>query len=276
MICSRAVPTLFCVRFMPQPELRGAGVLVTRPAHQAEPLCALCERAGGRAIRFPALAIEPTPNPLAAQALIARLATYNLALFVSPNAVQYGLDLIAAAGGLPAGLKLAVVGEGSARALQARLGRGPDLQPVERYESEGLLALLELQSMDGKRVIIFRGNGGRGLFGQTLRERGAEVDYAEVYQRSLPQADANALAARLARREIGIVTVTSSEVLRNLLQLAGAANAAQLKALPLVTLSERTAALAAELGFVAPVLLASPASDAGIMAALYRWIETHP
>lgn len=251
-------------------------MLVTRPAHQAEPLCALIERAGGRAIRFPALAIEPTPNPLAAQALIARLATYNLALFVSPNAVQYGLDLIAAAGGLPAGLKLAVVGEGSARALQARLGRGPDLQPVERYESEGLLALLELQSMDGKRVIIFRGNGGRGLFGQTLRERGAEVDYAEVYQRSLPQADANALAARLARREIGIVTVTSSEVLRNLLQLAGAANAAQLKALPLVTLSERTAALAAELGFVAPVLLASPASDAGIMAALYRWIENHP
>lgn len=256
---------------MRRPELHGLGVLVTRPAHQADTLCRLIEAAGGRAIRFPVLAIASPHDPAAPLATVTRLAHYDLAIFVSPNAVEYGLDLIAAHGGLPPALRLAVVGAGSARALRARLGRGPDLQPTTRYDSEGLLALPELQRVVGRRVVIFRGDGGRELLGQALRARGATVDYAEVYRRERPNVDARALATELEAGTVDIVTVTSSEGLRNLLELAGAGNAVRLKQLPLVVMSERTAALAEELGFVQPAILAAPASDAGLVEAAARW-----
>lgn len=252
-------------------DLHGLGVLVTRPAHQADALCRLIEQAGGRAIRFPVLAIAPPHDPAAPLATVARLAQYDLAIFVSPNAVEYGLDLIAAHGGLPTGLRLAVVGEGSARALRARLGRGPDLQPTERYDSEGLLALPELQQVAGRRVVIFRGDGGRELLGQALRARGATVDYAEVYRRERPNVDARALATQLAAGVVDIVTVTSSEGLRNLLELAGADNVVRLRQLPLVVVSERTAALAEALGFSQPAHVAALASDVGLVEAVARW-----
>ncbi|MFA5626359.1 MAG: uroporphyrinogen-III synthase [Thiohalomonadaceae bacterium] len=256
---------------MPAPDLRGLGVLVTRPAHQAEGLCNLIVEAGGRAIRFPVLAITPPNDEAAARASVARLADYDLLVFVSPNAVQYGLDLIEAQSGLPAGLTLAVVGAGSARALYARLGREPDLQPPDRYETEGLLAMPELQTMAGKRVLILRGNGGRALLGQSLRERGATVDYVEVYRRECPRVDADLLSGYLQADEVDMLTVTSSEGLHNLLTLAGAENTARLQQLPLAVVSERTAALARELGFTAPILTAAPASDAGLIEAIGCW-----
>jgi uroporphyrinogen-III synthase len=256
---------------MRPPDLNGVGVLVTRPAHQADTLCRLIEAAGGEAIRFPVLAIAPPLDRRSALAMVAQLAQYELAVFVSPNAVELGLDLIEAQGGLPPGLRLAVVGEGSGRALRARLGRGPDLQPSERYDSEGLLALPVLQQVTGWRIVIFRGDGGRELLGQTLRERGATVDYAEVYRRERPIADREALEAQLARGAVDIVTVTSSEGLRNLLELAGAESAQRLKQLPLVVVSERTAALAQALGFSLPALVAAQASDAGLVQAVAHW-----
>lgn len=251
---------------MPAPELAGVRVLVTRPAHQAEALCRLVEQAGGEAIRLPALAIEPVTTA-EIMALGVRLARYTLAIFISPNAVDCACDRV---GEWPVGVRTAAVGQGTARALARRLGRGPDLVPAARFDSEGLLALPELQAMGGERVLILRGEGGRELLAQTLRARGAQVDYAEVYRRVTPHGEAVALA-RLERGEVDIVTVSSSEGLRTLLELAGEAAGAQLRRLPLVMLSERTATLAGTLGFQGPFLVADEASDRGIMAAIVRW-----
>lgn len=256
---------------MRRPELDGVGVLVTRPAHQAEGLCSLIEQNGGRALRFPVLAIAPVVDARAALALVGQLAQYNLAIFISPNAVEFGFDLIEKSGGLPVGLKLAAVGEGSARALLQRAGRGPDLQPRERFDSEALLALPVLQQVAGWRIAIFRGEGGRELLAETLRVRGARVDYIEVYRRERPPVDRALLAGQLQRDEIDIVTVTSSEGLRNLLELAGDESGAQLRRLPLVVVSERTAELARSLGFSQPVLVAAKASDAALVEVMARW-----
>ena len=53
-------------------DLGGRGVLVTRPAAQAETLCRLIVAANGRAIAVPSIEIAPVLDPAGATALLAQ------------------------------------------------------------------------------------------------------------------------------------------------------------------------------------------------------------
>jgi uroporphyrinogen-III synthase len=245
-------------------DLGGRGVLVTRPAAQAEGLCRLIEAAGGRAIPFPTIAIVPVADPEPAHARLAE--DWDLLIFVSRNAVEQALPLCPN-GRLPALGRLAAVGAATARAL-SEAGRAPDLVPAGRYDSESLLAQPALADVAGWRVLIVRGEGGRTLLADTLSARGAEVAYAEVYRRALPEADAAALVASWSQA-VQLVIATSGEVLDNLLALVGEAGRPALVATPLVVVSERTAAAAREQGF-RRVELAERADDEAVVAALCR------
>ena len=246
--------------------LAGRGVLITRPAAQADGLCRLVEAAGGKAIRFPSVVIEPARDSAPVRELLAR--SWDLILFVSRNAVTHALPLLPGRR-LPAGPQLGAVGTSTARALTAA-GRAPDLVPTGRFNSEGLLALSELENLDGRRVLIVRGTGGRGLLGDTFVARGAQLAYAEVYRRALPTIDPAPLLARW-RQEVRLVTATSGEVLENLLTLVGQNGRDLLLATPLVVVSERIAKLATEQGF-ARVELADGASDPAVLIALCRLV----
>ncbi|KAF4530946.1 hypothetical protein B566_EDAN018980, partial [Ephemera danica] len=146
--------------------------------------------------------MEPLHN------MIARLDTFDLAVFVSPNAVHRVMPLITKAEVLPAQLQFAVVGKGSARALQ-EYGIRESIVPSSRSDSEALLELDAFRQMQGKRVVIFRGDTGRELLGETLTQRGAVVEYVACYRRVRPQTDLAALLASQAN-EIHAVIVTSS------------------------------------------------------------------
>lgn len=248
--------------------LRGRGVLVTRPAHQAEGLCRLIESAGGRARRFPTLVIAPIQGERA-QALLAE--HWDLVYFVSPNAVRCAHALVRGRQPWLHARQVAAVGDGTARALQAT-GRIADLVPSGRFESEELLALPALARMDEQRVLIVRGEGGRGLMAETLRQRGARVSIAEVYRRSCPEVDPSPLLARWSE-QIDWVTVTSEQILRNLMAILGPAGRERLLVTPLVVIAERTADTARRLGF-REIVLAERASDEAILAALCRYADT--
>lgn len=252
---------------MPARELAGVGVLITRPAHQAENLSRFIADAGGTPIPWPGLEIVPLQDPAAGEAL-RRIAHYNLVVFVSANAVAHGLALLGKP--LPEGVHLAVVGEGTARALEERSGRAPTLKPKGSFDSEGLLALPELQDMRGRRVLIVRGEDGRALLGQTLRERGAEVEYAAVYRRAMPAAAPAQTLAALAEGRVHVVTSNSTEGLRNVVSMAGTL-APKLLALPLIVGAPRQGEAAAALGFEGPIIVADYADDAAIAAAVIRW-----
>jgi uroporphyrinogen-III synthase len=204
------------------------------------------------------------------QSLVESLQDYDLAVFISVNAVVRGLDYILARRDWPQQVKIATVGASSAAALREH-GLAPDLVPAHQYNSEALLALDELQDMHGKRVVILRGNGGREHLRDTLRARGAKVDYVEVYRRVCPATDAQLMHSLLQPGALDVITVTSNETLLNLFSMAGLSGQPRLRNLPLVVASERQAQLAQELGFGHAAVIAKNASDAAMVEAVKRF-----
>ncbi|MBE0621724.1 MAG: uroporphyrinogen-III synthase, partial [Burkholderiales bacterium] len=178
--------------------LAGRRVVVTRPAGQTAHLAALIRAAGGEPLLFPALEIFDAADLQPVRALIERLDSFDLAIFISANAVDKALAMVRERRAWPPALRVATVGRGSERELE-RHGYTAVIAPAERFDSEGLLDLPELKQMAGKRVVIFRGEGGRELLGDTLDARGAVVEYAECYRRGRPNADPAPLLDLCAR-----------------------------------------------------------------------------
>lgn len=250
--------------------LAGAGVLVTRPAHQALPLARLIEQAGGRAILFPTIEIAPPQDPGPLLAVLDHLDAYDLAIFISPNAVEQAFGwLRARKHAWPTRVPVVCVGAASVRALERF--EVSALAPPERFDSEALLALPVLQNMAGKAVVIFRGDGGRELLGETLTERGARIEYAECYRRVRPQAEVVPVAEDWRRGAIDIVTITSTAGLRNLYDMLGELVRPWLIYTPVVVLSEAQAVVCRQLGFVGDILIATAASDEAILEAIKTW-----
>jgi uroporphyrinogen-III synthase len=253
-----------------QQPLAGIGVLVTRPSHQADGLVALIEQYGGRAVRFPVLEILDPSDAGPLHRAIDRLDDYDLAIFISPNAVNRAMNLILARRTMPADLQLAAIGRGSARALTA-FGHPPDIFPDRRFDSEALLEMDAMYDVMDKRVLIIRGEGGREALGHELQERGAEVTYAEAYRRGRPDGNVDELMRQWSRGDVDIITITSNEGLRNLFEMVGKLGRVWLQKTPLVVVGERGRELASEMGFKAPIQVADEASDEGLVRALLAW-----
>ncbi len=255
------------------PALAGRGVVITRPRDQAHALIDRVKAAGGRPIAFPALEIVDATESRALRALVDRLDTFALAIFVSPTAASRGLSLVRRRREWPPQLQIAAIGKGSARELQ-RLGIARVLVPLAGADSESLLAMAELADMRGRSVVIFRGVGGRELLGDTLASRGATVEFAECYRRTRPQADVQMLLRAWTQGEIHAVTVSSGEGLSNLFDMLGTLGRHWLRKTPLFVAHERIAARARELG-IAEVVVASPA-DHAMVGAIARYFRSAP
>ncbi|MCE9550077.1 MAG: uroporphyrinogen-III synthase [Betaproteobacteria bacterium] len=292
---------------MQQQPLAGLSIVVTRPREQASNLAQRISQAGGRAILFPLLEISPVLDSQSLRALIARLHEFNLAIFISPNAVRYGMEAIITANKLaspsqlssynftslangtdvgskavegnvnvlpeqyntlPATLKIATVGQGSVRALRD-YGVKNVIAPQDRSDSEALLALPELKQIAGWHVVIFRGNGGRELLGDTLKARGAKVEYATCYQRSRSHQD----ATQLLTANLDAITVTSSEALGYLWDMFDNVAKKRLAAVPLFVPHARIAETAHKLGWGEVVL--TDEGDDGLISGLIAWAKIH-
>ncbi|HET9112380.1 MAG TPA: uroporphyrinogen-III synthase [Burkholderiales bacterium] len=253
-------------------QLYGQGILVTRPAHQAGELAALIAAANGKPVLFPVLEILDAKDLAPLYTLIDTLDEFDMAIFISPNAVNKAMNLIKSRRELPAALQIAAIGRGSSRELK-HFGIDRIIAPKERFDSENLLALPELQHVAGRRIVIFRGDGGREILGDMLTERGAEIVYAECYRRSRPDVNAGNLMRRWSRNEINAVTITSSEGLRNLYDILGKLGRQWLKSTPVFVPHERILVVAQELGLSHGILTES--GDEGLIAGMADWFERH-
>jgi uroporphyrinogen-III synthase len=248
--------------------LASRGIVITRPAAQAAALARLIEERGGQPILFPVIEIVDVPDLTAVNALIDRLDTFDIAIFVSPNAATRGMNAIRARRELPAGIVVVAIGGGSARELE-RQGVRAVVTPQLRADSEGVLELDALREVRGKRVAIFRGVGGRELLRETLESRGATVEYAECYTRARPSADAAGLLERLRSGTAEAFVCTSSEGLNNLCAMLGPEAEPLIQRVPLFVPHPRIASAAAKLGL--DRVYVTESGDEGIA----RTLEAH-
>jgi uroporphyrinogen-III synthase len=146
--------------------------------------------------------------------------------------------------------------------------------PQQQFNSEGLLEVEDLQQLNNKQIVIFRGEVGRELLAQSLRQRGAQVEYAEVYRRIRPECDTSEVQQAGLNGVINIAIVTSNEGLQNLYDMVGESGRRWLLHTPLAVVSQRNVELAQKLGFKSSVI-AKQASDEGLVDAVKEWYAIH-
>ena len=229
---------------MTKPSLSGIGIAITRPVDQAKKLAALITEAGGTPILFPLIEITPLNDYSQFESVISSITDYDWAIFISSNAVQNGMPRLVKRG-IPPTLKFAAIGSVTASELQS-FGAKLVLTPKDRFDSESLLALPEMNNVVGKKILLVRGVGGRDVLAETLKERGAQVTFAECYQRINPQTNCDLLAQLYSEKKLHGIVVTSSEAMRHLLDMAGDAD--WLRNVPLFVNHARIAGLPLQMG----------------------------
>lgn len=252
------------------PVLAGRHIVITRPLAQAGSLAEKLAELGATPVRFPVLAIFDIEDkrPLLDAAI--RLESYDLVVFVSPNAVTKALDIMLQHRSWPAAVPAATLGRSSEREL-AKRGVQDIISPQLRFDSEALLEAPELQQMTGKRVLICRGDGGRELLGETLTARGATVEYLMVYRRGVPTLDPAPLLKLWEAGQLDAVTLTSSEGLRNMIDMIGHLGHAWLKNTPTFVPHARIAEQAAAFG-LRRIIPTGP-GDEGLISGLLNYFE---
>ncbi|MHA6999469.1 uroporphyrinogen-III synthase [Aeromonas schubertii] len=235
--------------------------LVVRPRPQADALAARLRAAGHSPLVHPLLELRPGDD---LTRLPHQLQQAEIVIAVSRHAALFARDFLLQTGQTWPNIDYFAVGEASAEAL--RESGVPALWPDDP-RSEGLLALPGLHRIAGKRVLILRGNGGRELIVDTLRERGADVTCLSVYRRHYPAQDGEALCQEWQHAGLDSLLVTSGELLETLLALVPAHYREWLLRLPLFVPSPRIAEQAAQAGFL-DITTARGADHDALLAAL--------
>jgi uroporphyrinogen-III synthase len=238
----------------------GGKVLVTRSQPGASDLADALQAAGYAALVCPVIRIRSSGDP-GLLAIVRRLDQFDAVIFVSGHAVRFGMDLIDRMWpSRPSPIWIAV-GAATARILAQR---GVAALTPATETSEGILALPQLSSVVGLKVLICAGGEGRPLLADELTRRGAVVERLELYRREAVVVEP-ALQRRLASERIGAVVVASGEGARSFAAIWRTLNGD--RRVVVVAPSQRVAAKLNDLGFER-VVVADGAGTAAVVAAL--------
>jgi uroporphyrinogen-III synthase len=279
--------------------MKSTTLVVTRPSGQASALtealqAAIASIAATRSgqdwqapqiLALPLLTIVPKSDPNVAAAIRAAMQTADLAVFVSPNAIECTMRLLGddwqsiAQRPIPIG----VVGQSSYHALEHHgIGREaktptPIWMPGNpaQWDSEGLWEAIQhhFSSWAGRRVVVFRGDGGREWLADQLQSVGAQVEAIAVYSRiPLSESSPQWEKALNANTDEALWILTSSEAVRHL----GAVLKQQGRQDYLASASalcphHNIARSAHEIGF--GVVLECHSGDAALVSAAITWLE---
>ena len=252
--------------------LDGISVLVTRPGPQAEGLARAIEGAGGVAIRAPMIVINGLHDGSIAGAVARDLPNFDVVIFVSRNAAEFGVALLKEEGRSLQGMTVFAVGLGTAACLKA-LGVQHIITPASEFSSEGLLRLdgLSETKIKHKRIVIFRGVGGREYLAKTLMRRDAVVEYCECYERSKPVLVLGSALKKQGIKVPDIGLATSIEVLDNLVEKIEDEGIDQLFDMQMLVVGARVGQEVEARGFTHHPLVVENPSDDSILKRLIHW-----
>jgi uroporphyrinogen-III synthase len=262
------------------PSLNGIRALVTRPPAQGAALAAAIRAAGGAATALPLIEIQPLDAADATRIahnarVLAELDQFDMAIFVSTNAVNYALATLEAAAHVVLA-RLPCFAIGTATSARLTAAGIPAAGGETAMNSEELLRHAALRAARGRRVLIFKGVGGREHLAEELRHRGAIITECALYHRVAPRTTRAEFEALLRRERINVILLSSSDALANLLRLPGADAAGTIAAdTTVVVPSERVARLAREAGY-RTVEIAANATDGAMMQALQSLLTRNP
>jgi uroporphyrinogen-III synthase len=196
-------------------------VLVVRPLREEDAFLKLLDQAGIPFDYIPIMSIDPvavdSDDFARATAYIDGLDRFDQVIFISANAAEIGLPMIAQ--------------------RWPEIPKNTERQP----NTEGLLQeLAQLEDLTAQSVLILRGGSGRQTLGDELVRRGAQVTYAELYQRNIDSK--YLIEAQNFAPQASCVVVHSGELLQAMGVPAD-------KHIPLVVPSDRIAQLAREMGY---------------------------
>jgi uroporphyrinogen-III synthase len=236
-------------------------ILITRPDGREKQLRQLIEQAGGNVIHYPVIHIQP-PQQLHIQQLRhirEQLHSFTMAIFISPTAVEQSRIYFPA---LPEHFTIVSIGNKTTLALRQQ-NLHVDIEASEK-NTESLLndERFQMPNIQGQRILIFRGLGGRALLGDSLVKRGAQVRYVETYQRELPP---HPPLTEQQINSLDAITISSNEGLDNLITLMD--DPSLLIDIPLIVPSPRAQVSAKQHGF-RKIFLARDATDESMMETL--------
>lgn len=223
-------------------------LLITRPKPQSDAWVQQLREQGLLASALPLLEIVPYPQPAD---LAARLAAADLVLAISVNAVNFAAQALQQLAAEKRLVQVFAIGAATAGAL-ARLGVCAQA-PQSSQDSETLLALPEWQKLQGKRLVILCGEGGRELIEHTAQQRGACVERCALYRRKPIHYDSD--APELQIRPPTHVLLMSGETLHAYQALHARVDLAPWRNAQLIVPSQRISMLAQNSGLNAPKVL---------------------
>lgn len=256
-------------------ELKSLTVLVTRPAQQQAELIQALAASGAKTLSKPMLVIDELKSDVQINRLknkILNFAEYDIAIFVSTNAANYGSHWIDSYWPqFPVNLQVIAIGPSTAAAVTELLPCRV-IQSDTGVTSEDILNLPVLQDVAGRKVAIFRGIGGRELLASVLRGRDATVDYFEVYTRQGCSYPADNFAEELVSNGVNVLSANSGETV-DLVKANLGEHFDRFSGLSLLVPSARVAEQARATGFTAAVNCEG-ASNKAFIAALWRLADT--
>jgi uroporphyrinogen III methyltransferase/synthase len=200
--------------------LFGKRILVTRTREQAPELSSLLSAYGADPVECPTIEVVPPETWRELDEAVADLRRYQWVIFTSVNGVRPFMERLRHQGRdvrALSGLRLCCIGPRTAEEL-TRHGLSADLVPSE-FQAEGVIEALKHVGVAGQRILIPRAAVAREILPEQLRTLGADVQVVTAYRTVLPSGDSSDLKDRLRRRDVHVITFTSSSTVRNFRRL---------------------------------------------------------
>lgn len=221
------------LRWFDDRPLFGKRIVVTRAREQAGELVDALEELGADVILTSSIRIVAAEDQEAVDRVCAQAGTFDWIVFASANAVEHFMRRLMAGPRDVRELKdvkLCAVGPATADRL-ASYSLKVDLIPAE-YQAEGVADAIRAHGDIARtRILLPRGDVGRELLADQLREGGADVVEVVAYRTIADVREAAGdrdVYRMLLDKQIDAVTFTSPSTVRNFVRLIGEEPAADL------------------------------------------------